>query len=83
MDIKNLNDLECLHFVGDKVNLLFYTPLGETELHAQFYLNNTSEEVVHEEIVREFYTALSCIEVFRSQEYQNSFFQFESISLSL
>ena len=70
MDIKNLNDLDGIHFKGDKVNLLFYTPLGETELHAQFYLNNLSEEVVHEEIVREFFTALACIDLFRSREYQ-------------
>lgn len=80
MDIKNLNDLDGQNLKGEKVNLLFYTPLGETDLHAQFYLNNKSEDVVHEEIVRDFFTAISCIEVFRSEEYQNSFGQFGTIS---
>ena len=79
MDIKNLNDLDGQHFKGKKVNLLFYIPLGETNLHAQFYLNNKSEDVVHEEIVRDFFTFVFCIEVFRSQEYQNSFVKFQTI----
>lgn len=65
MTPKNLNDLDGQHFKGEKVNLLFYTPLGQTDLHAQFYLND-SEEVIHEEIVKGLLTANTIIKFFRS-----------------
>lgn len=59
-----LTVLNGLKHEGSEVNLLFYIPLGEKKLHAQFYIPET-DEVVYERVIKNWEQATSALLTFR------------------
>jgi len=59
-----IQELDGLKQQGSEVNLLFYIPLGEKKLHAQFY-NPHNEDVIHEIIIKDWNQALSALLTFK------------------
>lgn len=58
--------LDGLQIKGPNCNLLYYYPIGNDQLHAQYWISKEkNEDVLHERIVETWNDAIICQLVFR------------------
>ena len=67
--------MKTQELIGNKWNLLFYYPLGENNLHAQFY-DKVTEDVIEEDIIKnqeEYDFAIEVFTLANRNYFQNNF----------